>query len=97
MLAFTCQCPELSGHPYLGTSALLSLCKGGFPKSGPLAPKQNMCLHLEAFPKPQAALFEFTVTFLLHFPFQPREEGVNDSFAPSDLLNNWTVMYECNS
>lgn len=34
-----------------------------------------------------------SVTFLLHSHFQQQKKRVNDSFAPSDLLNNWTATY----
>lgn len=63
-----------------------------FLRNGILAPEQS-----EALLELQAALVQFEVTFPPYFHFQQEKRGVNDSFAPSDLLSNWTAMYRCDS
>jgi hypothetical protein len=63
----------LSTH--INLSLYLPLHRVALLRNDMLAPKPNKRLLLEAFLESQAALFEFPVTFLLHFHFQQQEEG----------------------
>lgn len=100
-------CPECDGlhlsvsgafwlSTHINLSLYLTLCRVAFLRNDTPAPDQNSHQHLETFPESQAA-------FSSHLPFffisisSHQKRGVNDSFAPGDLLNNWTVMYQCDS
>lgn len=76
MTAFICLC---TGAFWLSTrinlNLYLMLHRVAFLRNDPLAPDQNRRLHWEGFLESQAALFQFAVTFLLHFHFQQREES----------------------
>ena len=71
MTAFICLCTGafwLSTH--INLNLYLMLYRVAFLRNDPLAPDQNRHLHWEGFLESQAALFQFAVTFLLHFHFQ---------------------------
>ena len=95
MTAFICLC---TGAFWLSTHINLNLCltlhRVAFLRNHPLAPERAPALGSFSWVPGGALSVRSHRSSSLPLPARRR---VNDSFAPSDLLNNWTVVYPCHS
>lgn len=93
---FACVWRFLAVHTYK-PQPLSNIAQGSFSEKWSSSSRSKQSPAFGSFSWVTSSSFNYHLPFFFISISSHQKRGVNDSFAPSDLLNNWTVVYQWDS
>lgn len=94
--SFACARRFLAVHTHK-SQPLSNTAQGGFSEKGYSSSRSKQLPAFGSFSWITSSSFNSQLPFVFISISSHQKRGVNDSLAPNDLLNNWTVMCQCHS